>query len=137
MDNDTLLFRLNLPAELQKLSSSELNTVCSEVREVLIDTISHTGGHLASNLGMVELTVAIHAVFNSPVDRILFDVGHQCYTHKILTGRLEDFGTLRQEGGISGFPKTKESEHDAFVAGHAGNAISAARGIAYAKRLLG
>ncbi len=137
MGDYSLLRRLNLPVELKKLSSKELDTVCKEIRALLIETLSRTGGHLASNLGTVELTVALHSVFNSPTDQILFDVGHQCYTHKILTGRLDDFHTLRQEGGISGFPKSKESEHDAFVAGHAGNAISAARGIAYAKTLKG
>ncbi len=137
MSEESLLWRLNLPAELKKLSDAKLNIVCSDIRELLIDTISHTGGHLASNLGTVELTVAIHSVFDSPADKILFDVGHQCYTHKILTGRLNDFATLRQAGGISGFPKSKESVHDSFVSGHAGNAISAARGIAYAKSLRG
>ncbi len=137
MDDYSLLSRLNLPGELKRLSGKELDRVCDEVRAQLVDTLSRTGGHLASNLGTVELTVAIHAVFDSPNDAILFDVGHQCYTHKILTGRLNEFDTLRQEGGISGFPKSKESVHDAFVAGHAGNAISAARGIAYAKALKG
>lgn len=137
MDDYSLLTRLNLPGELNKLSGKELDTVCDEIRALLVQTLSRTGGHLASNLGVVELTVAIHSVFNSPEDTVLFDVGHQCYTHKILTGRLSAFHTLRQEGGISGFPKSKESVHDAFVGGHAGNAISAARGIAYAKTLKG
>ncbi len=137
MDNDSMLRSLKLPDELKRLSNEELNKLCGEIRELLMDTISHTGGHLASNLGVVELTVAIHVVFDSPTDRIVFDVGHQSYTHKILTGRLERFSTLRQEDGISGFPKTKESIHDAFISGHAGNAISAASGIAAAKRLSG
>ncbi|SDN35524.1 1-deoxy-D-xylulose-5-phosphate synthase [Acetanaerobacterium elongatum] len=137
MDNDSLLRKLNLPEDLKKLNDFELNQLCIEIREVLIETISQTGGHLASNLGMVELTVAIHTVFDSPQDRILFDVGHQCYTHKLLTGRLEQFSSLRQENGISGFPKSKENIHDAFISGHAGNAISAACGIAAAKRLNG
>ena len=137
MDDYSLLTRLNLPGELKKLSGKELDIVCNEIRALLVETLSRTGGHLASNFGAVELTVAIHSVFDSPNDTILFDVGHQCYTHKILTGRLSEFHTLRQEGGISGFPKSKESVHDAFISGHAGNAISAARGIAYAKTLKG
>ncbi len=135
MDNQTLLSRLRLPSQLKELSTHELNTLCAEIRDLLYETISHTGGHLASNLGVVELSVMLHVIFETPKDSILFDVGHQCYTHKILTGRLSRVHTLRQQDGISGFPKNKESEHDAFVSGHAGNAISAARGIAAAKKL--
>lgn len=135
MGDNSLLHRLSLPVDLKNLTGTELEALCEEIRALLVSTLSHTGGHLASNLGAVELTVAMHAVFDSPVDRIVFDVGHQCYTHKILTGRLDEFETLRQEGGISGFPKPRESVHDAFIAGHAGNAISAARGLAYAKSL--
>lgn len=111
--------------------------MCREIRDVLISTVTKTGGHLASNLGTVELTLAIHRVFDSPKDRILWDVGHQAYTHKLLTGRLDSFSTLRQEGGISGFPKPSESEHDAFICGHSSNSISAAFGIAEAMRLQG
>ena len=97
--------------------------------------VSQTGGHLASNLGAVELTVAIHRVFDTSRDRLVFDVGHQCYTHKILTGRKERFDTLRQYRGLSGFPKPRESEHDAFIAGHASNSISVALGMARARTL--
>lgn len=106
-------------------------TLCGD-RSLLIETVSKTGGHLASNLGSVELTVAMHRVFDSPEDKFVWDVGHQCYTHKILTGRLERFSTLRQENGISGFPKPNESEHDSFISGHSSTAISVACGIAEA-----
>lgn len=96
------------------MNRDELEQLCSEIRDLLVQTVSHNGGHLASNLGVVELTVALHRVFNSPSDPIIFDVGHQCYTHKILTGRKDDFVTLRTEGGISGFTRPDESEHDIF-----------------------
>ena len=100
------------------MNRDELEQLCSEIRDLLVQTVSHNGGHLASNLGVVELTVALHRVFNSPSDPIIFDVGHQCYTHKILTGRKDDFVTLRTEGGISGFTRPDESEHDIFSSGH-------------------
>ena len=131
------LYNMNLPDDLKKLSISECNEVCKEIREILINTVSRTGGHLASNLGAVELTVALHRVFNSPDDKIVWDVGHQAYTHKILTGRLEKFYTLRQENGISGFPKPSESVHDSFVSGHSSTSISLACGMAESMKIQG
>ncbi|MCL1788801.1 MAG: 1-deoxy-D-xylulose-5-phosphate synthase [Oscillospiraceae bacterium] len=125
------------PDTLKKLSEKELRQLCAEVRRFLIKTVSKTGGHLASNLGTVELTVALHKVFSNPDDKIIFDVGHQCYTHKLLTGRFERFSTLRTEGGIGGFPRTAESEHDAFIGGHSGISVSAALGIAEAMKKSG
>lgn len=131
------LYKLKLPEDLKKLDNRQCNELCSQIRGLLIDTVSRNGGHLASNLGTVELTVALHRVFDSPADKIVWDVGHQAYTHKILTGRLDDFGTLRQEGGISGFCRPDESVHDAYVSGHSSNSISAALGIAYAMKIKG
>lgn len=119
------------------LSDDECRTVCDEIRQELIRTVSQTGGHLASNLGTVELTVALHRVFDFEKDRLVFDVGHQCYTHKMLTGRADRMGTLRQLGGISGFPKPYESNTDAFIAGHASNSVSVALGMARARTQLG
>lgn len=123
------------PQFLKTYSNKQLENLSNEIRDFLVDTVSKTGGHLSSNLGTVELTVAIHKVFNSPTDKILFDVGHQSYTHKILTGRANQFSTLRQYGGLSGFQKTNESEHDPFEAGHAGTALSTAFGMAVARDL--
>ncbi|MBR1749590.1 MAG: 1-deoxy-D-xylulose-5-phosphate synthase [Ruminococcus sp.] len=131
------LSRLDLPKGLKKLSISECNELCSEIREILINTVSKTGGHLASNLGTVELTMAIHRVFDSPKDKIVFDVGHQAYTHKLLTGRLDRFDTLRTSGGLSGFCRPDESVHDAFISGHSSIAVSAALGIACAMKANG
>ena len=129
--------KIESPADLKKLSEQELVFLCAEIRDYLIKTISQTGGHLASNLGAVELTVAIHRVFESPEDKLVFDVGHQCYTHKLLTGRRDDFASLRKKGGLSGFPKPNESPYDAFIAGHSSTSISAAYGIAKAAALQG
>ncbi|MEG2429390.1 MAG: 1-deoxy-D-xylulose-5-phosphate synthase N-terminal domain-containing protein, partial [Oscillospiraceae bacterium] len=123
------------PSDVKKLSIDELNQLSSEVREFLINSVSKTGGHLASNLGAVELTIALHKVFDSPNDKIVFDVGHQCYTHKLLTNRKKYFSTLRKKGGLSGFPKTRESKHDAFISGHSSTSISAALGIATAFKM--
>ena len=123
------LGRINSPDELKKLNYSEISELCDEVRDMLISTVSKNGGHLASNLGVVELTVALHRFLNLPKDALVFDVGHQCYTHKLLTGRYEEFSTLRQENGISGFMRPSESDYDAFVTGHASNSIAAAFGI--------
>ena len=109
--------------------------MCAELREFLIESVSKTGGHLSSNLGTIELTVALHRAFTTPQDKLVFDVGHQCYTHKILTGRRAGFDRLRMLGGLSGFPCPAESEHDAFVAGHGNTAISVAIGMARAKKL--
>ena len=128
---------INSPNDIKKLNINELEELCGEIREYMIDSVSKTGGHLASNLGVVELTVALHKVFNSPNDQIIFDVGHQCYTHKILTGRKDGFDSLRQEGGISGFTRRNESEHDIFSSGHSSTSISSAIGLAKAKTLKG
>ena len=131
----SLLERIHVPADLRKLPKKDLERVCTELRQYIIDVLSRNPGHLGASLGTVELTVALHYVFNTPYDRIIWDVGHQAYGHKILTGRREDFHTLRQLGGISGFPNPAESEYDAFIAGHASNSISAALGIATASEL--
>ena len=132
-----ILSKISSPEDVKKLNNEETDELCEELRKCIIETVSKNGGHLASNLGAVELTVALHRTFNSPEDAIIFDVGHQCYTHKLLTGRFEKFHTLRTEGGISGFLKPSESEHDAFITGHSSNSISAAYGIYKAKRLSG
>lgn len=127
--------KIENPNFLKKYSKQELIDLCEDIRTFIIDNVSHTGGHLASNLGAVELTVALHYVFNSPYDKFIFDVGHQSYTHKILTGRASQFETLRQFGGISGYQKRCESEHDPFEAGHTSTSIAAALGFAYARDL--
>lgn len=132
---DKLLDKINSPKDLKGLTTDQLTVLCREIREFLIDSVSETGGHLASNLGIVELTVAMHTVFNVPEDKIIFDVGHQSYVHKILTGRKDRFGTLRQFGGISGFPKSSESDCDVFNTGHSSTSISAALGIARGRDL--
>ncbi|MDR2917140.1 MAG: 1-deoxy-D-xylulose-5-phosphate synthase [Tannerella sp.] len=130
-----LLEKINIPADLRKLPLEDLEVVCAELRQFIIDILSRNPGHLGASLGTVELTVALHYVFNTPFDRIVWDVGHQAYGHKILTGRRERFHTLRHLGGISGFPNPEESEYDAFIAGHASNSISAALGISTASEL--
>ena len=132
-----LLNQINSRAELLALSPAELPQLCAEIREYLVQHVAKTGGHLASNLGVVELTVAIERVFDTSNDRLLFDVGHQSYVHKLLTGRREAFSTLRSLGGMAGFPKPEESPCDAFVAGHASSAVSTALGMARARTLLG
>ena len=131
-----ILETIHDPNDIKSLNDTQTQLLCTELREFLLKNVSVTGGHLASNLGAVELTVAIHRVFDTSRDRLVFDVGHQCYTHKILTGRRERFATLRQYGGISGFPKPRESAHDAFIAGHASNSVSVALGMARARTLL-
>ena len=133
----SILESIQSSADIKKLDPAQLRTLCDELRAFEIDSISRTGGHLASNLGTVELTLAIHRVYDSAVDRIVFDVGHQSYTHKIITGRFAAFPTLRQHGGLSGFPKPHEAEDDAFIAGHASNSVSVALGMARARTLLG
>ncbi len=135
--NEPLLQHINSPSDVKKLKKEQLPQLCQELRNQMIETTSKTGGHLASNLGVVELTVALHRIFDSPQDTIVWDVGHQCYAHKLLTGRREQFSTLRQKDGLSGFPKPHESVHDAFVAGHSSTSISAASGMAKAKTLKG
>ena len=129
--------KIKSPEDLKHLSNIALKQLASEVREVLIKTCSENGGHLSSNLGVVELSIALHLVFNSPDDSIIWDVGHQCYTHKILTGRLSKFNTLRQENGLSGFTDPDESEHDKFAAGHSGPSIAEATGLAIANKING
>lgn len=130
-----ILESIHSPADVKALEKEQLPQLCRELRSFLIESVSQTGGHLAANLGAVELTVAIHRVFDTASDRLVFDVGHQCYVHKALTGRRELFATLRQFGGLSGFPKPYESEHDAFIAGHASNSVSVALGMARARTL--
>lgn len=130
-----ILENIHSPADVKALRKDRLPQLCQELRSFLIESVSQTGGHLAANLGAVELTVAIHRVFDTASDRLVFDVGHQCYVHKALTGRQELFATLRQFGGLSGFPKPYESEHDAFIAGHASNSVSVALGMARARTL--
>jgi len=130
-----LLDHINSAADLKRLSSAQLAQLAEEIRQELIATVSETGGHLAPNLGVVELTIALHRVLDSPKDKIVWDVGHQCYVHKLLTGRRERFATLRQHGGLSGFPSRGESPHDAFGTGHGSTSISAALGMAKARDL--
>lgn len=132
-----ILEHISSPADIKRLAPGELPRLCGELRDFLVESVSRTGGHLASNLGAVELTVALHRVYDTRQDRLVFDVGHQCYVHKALTGRRELFGTLRQMGGLAGFPKPEESVHDAFVAGHASNSVSVALGMARARTLMG
>ncbi len=133
----SIIERINSTEDIKALSEGELDTLCAEIREFLINNVARTGGHLASNLGTVELTVALHRVYDTRVDRIVFDVGHQSYTHKMITGRRDQFPTLRQHGGLSGFPKPYESADDAFVTGHASTSVSVATGMARARALTG
>ncbi len=132
-----ILERINSPEDVKTLDWEELTTLAAEIRAFLIEKISHTGGHLASNLGVVELTIAMYKAFDLPEDKIIWDVGHQSYTHKILSGRKDAFDELRQHGGLSGFPKRKESPYDAFDTGHSSTSISAGLGIAQARDILG
>ena len=119
---------------LKTMSNNELEQLASEIRNKIIETTSHNGGHLASNLGVVELTIALHKVFDTPKDKIIFDVSHQTYTHKLLTGRYKEFDTLRKFNGLSGFAKMSESKYDAFEAGHSSTSISAGLGFIEAKK---
>jgi len=132
-----LLDKINCPADLKKLTMKQLEQLSDEIRQEIVSVVTINGGHLASSLGVVELTIALHRVFNSPVDKIIWDVGHQAYAHKLLTGRKELFNTLRQYGGLSGFTSRDESPHDPFGTGHASTSISAAMGIAKARDLAG
>jgi 1-deoxy-D-xylulose-5-phosphate synthase len=133
----SLLETISSPRDLKALSAAELPRLASEIRDVLIETVSRTSGHLGPNLGVVELTIALHRVFDSPVDKIVFDVGHQAYVHKLLTGRVETFGTLRQRGGVSGYPSRAESEHDMVENSHASTGLCYADGLAKAYKLRG
>ena len=132
-----LLETIRGPEDLKKLNQDQIHTLCDEIRQELIRTVSQNGGHLASNLGIVELTLALHRVFDFQRDKIIFDVGHQTYVHKMITGRLNRFGTLRQYDGLSGFPKRDESPYDCFETGHASTSISAALGMARARDFRG
>src|ERR1700739_2142826 len=132
-----LLETIHSPADLKRLNPAQMAGLSEEIRAFPIQTLSKTGGHLGPNLGVVELTLALHTVFDTPSDRILFDVSHQAYIHKILTGRLDRFATIRQPGGLNGFMLRTESEHDCYGAGHAGTALSAALGMAVARDLAG
>ena len=132
-----ILETINSSADVKKIPEEQLPQLCSELRKMIIENVSRTGGHLASNLGAVELTVALHRVYDSSKDRIVFDVGHQCYTHKIITGRRDQLHTLRQFNGLSGFPKPYESDDDAFIAGHASDSVAIALGMAKARTIQG
>jgi 1-deoxy-D-xylulose-5-phosphate synthase len=136
-ESGSLLAQIHGPKDVKSLSKKDLSRLAEEIRRTIVATVSRNGGHLASNLGVVELTIALHRVFNSPEDKIVWDVGHQCYAHKLLTGRLEDFPTLRRMGGLAGFPKRSESPHDAFNTGHASTSISAALGFLAGERIRG
>ncbi|MCQ9206934.1 MAG: 1-deoxy-D-xylulose-5-phosphate synthase, partial [Omnitrophica bacterium] len=132
-----LLTKIKSPRDLKKIPAKNLPLLASEMREKMIEVVSKTGGHLASSLGAVELTIALHRCFDMPRDKILWDVGHQAYGHKMLTGRIGVFDTLRQLGGISGFPNCEESEYDIFTCGHSSTSISTALGLACARDLNG
>src|SRR5512142_3538432 len=129
----TLLDQIHTPADLRSLDRSQLPEVAKEIRDTIVDVVSRIGGHFGGNLGIVELTLALHYVFDTPRDQIVFDTGHQSYPHKLITGRRETFPTIRQHNGISGFCKREESEYDVFNAGHASTSISAALAIALAR----
>ena len=130
-----VLEKVNYPEDLKTLTYAELDRWLNEIRDEIIKTVSINGGHLASSLGAVELTLALHRIFDSPRDKIIWDVGHQAYAHKLITGRKSRFSTIRQLGGLSGFPSLIESAHDSFTTGHAGTSISAALGMALARDL--
>ena len=133
MSMEPILPQLRGPADVTTLGQDERRQLCNELREEIITTVSRNGGHLGASLGVVELTVALHTVFHTPQDKIIWDVGHQAYGHKLLTGRQQSFATLRRRDGISGFPKRSESKHDMFGVGHASTSISAALGYAVAR----
>src|SRR5256712_2934338 len=133
----SVLERIQQPRDLRLLHRDELLHLCAEIRDFTVESVQKTGGHISSSLGTVELTVALHRVFDSPRDKLVWDTGHQAYVHKMLTGRRDRFDTLRQFGGISGFLARAESEHDQFGAGHAGTSLSAAQGMAVARDLQG
>src|SRR2546430_8841563 len=136
MPSVTLLETIHDPAQLRALDYAELERLAAELREKMIRTVQHTGGHLASSLGAVEIALALHRVMDSPRDRIVWDTGHQAYAHKLLTGRWDRFDTLRQTDGVGGFPRRTESEHDVFDGGHAGTGVSIGVGLAAARALL-
>ena len=133
---ESVLQNVNYPKDVKRLNLAEKQQLAGEIRKYILEIVSKNGGHLASNLGVVELTIAIHSVFNSPEDKIVWDVGHQSYVHKILTGRKEEMKTLRTFGGLSGFPKVNESKYDSFDTGHSSTSISVALGMARARDLM-
>ena len=135
MSSYKYLDKINNPSDLKKLPSEAMGELSSEIRDFLVENVRKTGGHLASNLGTVELILAMHRVFDSPKDHFIFDVGHQAYTHKILTGRKNEFENLRKPGGLSGFTKRSESEHDPFGADHSGTSLSASLGFAMSDKI--
>ena len=135
MSEYKILNNVNFPADIKNLSNQELKTLSKELRQEMIEAVSQTGGHLGAGLGVVELTVALHHIFNTPNDKIIWDVGHQSYPHKILTGRKDRIKTLRQGNGLSGFTKRSESEYDPFGAAHSSTSISSTLGMAVAKKL--
>ena len=137
MESHRILDMISSPADLKLLTNEELSILASEIREQIITTTSKTGGHVAPSLGVVELILACHSVLDCPHDKLLFDVGHQSYAHKLVTGRLGEFDTLRQFGGMSGFPKASESEYDVHPSGHASDSVSVALGLAMARDLNG
>lgn len=132
---EKILDKVNSTEDLKKLKIDEKQLLAQDIRKLIIETVSKNGGHLASNLGVVELTIALHSVFNAPIDKIIWDVGHQSYVHKILTGRKEQMPTLRQFKGLAGFPRASESEYDVFDTGHSSTSISVALGMATARDL--
>jgi len=133
---DSIIDKINNPKDLKNLNLSEKQILAEDIRNLIIDVVSKNGGHLASSLGVVELTIALHSVFDTPEDKLIWDVGHQIYAHKILTGRKDKMYTLRKLDGISGFPKSSESQYDSFDTGHSSTSISAALGMARARDLL-
>jgi len=135
--NYSVLKDVKYPVDIRGLNVAQLNTLAREIRELIINTVASCGGHLASSLGAVELTLALHYAFNTPQDKIIWDVGHQAYAHKIITGRKDDFNSLRKQSGISGFPRREESPYDVFNVGHSGTSISAATGFTEAACLKG
>ena len=135
--NYSVLKNVEFPSDIRKLNIAQLNTLAQEIRELIINTVAFSGGHLASSLGTVELTLALHYVFNTPQDKIIWDVGHQTYAHKIITGRKGKLATLRRQNGIGGFPRREESPYDVFNVGHSGTSISAASGFTEAGSLKG
>lgn len=137
MNEVKYLNHIKSPDDVKEIPYKQLPDLAREIRSVLIETVSNTGGHLASNLGVVELTIALHRVFDSPRDEIVWDVGHQVYTHKLLTGRYDKFSSLRTEDGLSGFSRPSESRHDLFYTGHSSTSISSAFGLSSAKTLRG
>jgi 1-deoxy-D-xylulose-5-phosphate synthase len=133
----TMLEHINGPQDLKSLTDGQVSLLASEIRDVLVDTVTKTSGHLGPNLGVVELTLALHRVFDSPKDKLIFDTGHQSYVHKLLTGRYPEFGSLRQAGGLSGYPSRAESEHDLVENSHASTSLSYADGLAKAFKVRG